>query len=357
MKKVPSFECYGDFKAKKFVGNAAGLTNIVISNIPIATSSATGFILASTDKGKATLLTAATEITLTINTDSLTSVGDIAYFIQDNDGKVVPTAGAGVTLNYNEKFELKTNGINSEIFIKKTGVDTYLISGDLYAEAVAEASSLQTANWGISQEGDDLVYKNNGIITSRMLPNGALVREGFWTTISFSTTSTDGEINFRDLNDEAYYAQWVSTNGLVTKGDTFSKVFSKEAYLSFTGNIGVADFVLDYLSKTSGGSKVIDIDNNFITAIDISSQTNVEELDVSDNNLTTIDLSYNINLINVKLHHNSFSPTELDNILSDLNSFGNDNMYIIIDTGRTSASDADVAAIEARGGTVAGFEL
>jgi hypothetical protein len=59
-------------------------------------------------------------------------------------------------------------------------------------------------------------------------------------------------------------------------------------------------------------------------------------------------LSYNINLIDVNLHGNSFSNTELDNILSVLNSFGNDNMEISIDTGRTSASGADVAAIEAR---------
>lgn len=91
----------------------------------------TSHTLVNTDKGEVREFTSSFAVTLTINTTSLTSVGDIAYIDQMGTGEVTISAGAGVSLLYNSGKVNTTSGQYSRVAIHKVTSTNYRIFGEL----------------------------------------------------------------------------------------------------------------------------------------------------------------------------------------------------------------------------------
>jgi hypothetical protein len=112
-----------DLTTKEYVESLQG-------EFELKTDSTTSITLSSADKGKVISADSSSAITFTINTTSLTDIGDIAYVDQMGSGEVTFVA-SGVTLQYNASRLLKTDGQFSRVAIHKTGATTYRVFGEL----------------------------------------------------------------------------------------------------------------------------------------------------------------------------------------------------------------------------------
>ena len=113
-----------DLTTKEYVESLQG-------KFELKTDSTTSITLSSSDKGKVISADSSSAITFTVDTSSLTDIGDIAYVDQIGSGEITFVAGSGVTLQYNSSRELKTDGQFSRVAIHKTGTTTYRVFGEL----------------------------------------------------------------------------------------------------------------------------------------------------------------------------------------------------------------------------------
>ena len=96
-----------------------------------AESTSTGYTLSTTDKGQVVGLTSSSAITVTVNTGSLTDIGDIAYIDQMGTGEVTIAEGTSVNLIYNSSRTNVTDGQYSRVAIHKVSSTDYRIFGEL----------------------------------------------------------------------------------------------------------------------------------------------------------------------------------------------------------------------------------
>ena len=113
-----------DLTTKEYVESLQG-------EFELKSDSTTAITLSSADKGKVISADSSSAITLTINTDSLTDIGDIAYVDQMGSGEITIVDGTGVTLQFNASRQLITDGQFSRVAIHKTGATTYRVFGEL----------------------------------------------------------------------------------------------------------------------------------------------------------------------------------------------------------------------------------
>lgn len=94
------------------------------------------------------------------------------------------------------------------------------------------------------------------------------------------------------------------------------------------------------------------INSNNITTIDTSSNPLLFRLDVHNNNLTDLDISNNPLINFIQFYGNSIPPTVTDSVLDTLDSNGISNGTAYIPNNRTSASDTDYNSLIAKGWTI-----
>lgn len=115
-------------------------TNVILQKADIGyielISLTTSGTVVSTHKGKLLSMNNSSAMTLTVNTGSLTLVGDFCYVDQEGAGEVTVVAGSGVTLKKNTSRQLKTDGQYSRICIQKVTTDSYRVFGELKQSVV-----------------------------------------------------------------------------------------------------------------------------------------------------------------------------------------------------------------------------
>ena len=123
--KLKTYPTFGDLTGVEWeeIGGKSG-------SFELKTDSTTSITLSSADKGKVISADSSSAITFTIDTTSLTDIGDIAYVDQMGSGEVTFVA-SGVTLQVNASRELKTDGQFSRVAIHKTAATTYRVFGEL----------------------------------------------------------------------------------------------------------------------------------------------------------------------------------------------------------------------------------
>jgi hypothetical protein len=100
----------------------------------------------------------------------------------------------------------------------------------------------------------------------------------------------------------------------------------------------------------------LDCRDNQLTSLDISSNGNLIDLYCDNNQLTTLDISSNTNLLSVYCVNNYLSESAIDNILSNLVSFGLSTGFLDLSGGSNAgpsvAGIADVNTLQSRGWSV-----
>ena len=125
--KVPSGTSSQFLKAD---GSSDSNNYEVVGEFDYSEDTATAYTLSSSDKGQVLGLTSSSAITLTINSGSLASIGDIAYVDQMGSGTVTFSEGTG-TLLYNNAVNNTTAGQYSRVAIHKVSSTEYRIFGEL----------------------------------------------------------------------------------------------------------------------------------------------------------------------------------------------------------------------------------
>ncbi len=97
----------------------------------VVTTAGLAYDIVDTDIGIWRQFTSNGAVSVTVNVDSLTTIGDVAALEYLGTGTLTLVAGAGVTLQVNENKSLISDGQYSAIFIKKTAVNTYRVFGEL----------------------------------------------------------------------------------------------------------------------------------------------------------------------------------------------------------------------------------
>lgn len=84
-------------------------------------------------------------------------------------------------------------------------------------------------------------------------------------------------------------------------------------------------------------------DNEYrVTAIDLTKNTNLEELDCSNNQIASLDLTDNFKLRDVKCHNNAFTTDAINNLYCSIPSYGSGTIYTL--NAKNDASHAAVIA-------------
>lgn len=91
---------------------------------------------------------------------------------------------------------------------------------------------------------------------------------------------------------------------------------------------------------------------NNISVLDVSTNVDLELLQVSDMNLSDLDISNNPLITTLSCNNNSLPGTVLDDILIQLDTNGLSGGTIIMDIGRTAASDAARTSLLGKGWTI-----
>ena len=125
--KVPSGTSSQFLKAD---GSSDSNNYEVVGEFDYSEDTATAYTLSSSDKGQVLGLTSSSAITLTINSGSLASIGDIAYVDQMGSGTITFSEGTG-TLLYNNAVNNTTAGQYSRVAIHKVSSTEYRIFGEL----------------------------------------------------------------------------------------------------------------------------------------------------------------------------------------------------------------------------------
>lgn len=79
--------------------------------------------------------------------------------------------------------------------------------------------------------------------------------------------------------------------------------------------------------------------NTDLTSLDVSDCISLTDLRVFSSSLTDLDVSNNVNLTTLRCQTNPLTSTSKDNIYIDLYNHGLSNGTLVIDSGRTAASD------------------
>lgn len=96
----------------------------------VDTSGATGYLIVPADKAKIKQFTSSSTITITVNTDSLTNIGDVAEIDHWGTGDLIINAGTA-TLRVNPLRLLYADGQYSRIAVEKVSATEYRIYGEL----------------------------------------------------------------------------------------------------------------------------------------------------------------------------------------------------------------------------------
>jgi hypothetical protein len=92
----------------------------------------TNTVLTDALRGKVGSINSATNVTITVNQNSLTNIGDVAYIDQTGVGTITVTPGTGtINLRKNANVQLITDGQYSRVAIHKVSSTDYRVFGEL----------------------------------------------------------------------------------------------------------------------------------------------------------------------------------------------------------------------------------
>lgn len=88
------------------------------------------------------------------------------------------------------------------------------------------------------------------------------------------------------------------------------------------------------------------------TAVDISTNVNLEDLDLGVSNLSTLDIGVNNKIHTLKIGTTNLTPLNKSEVIIDLDNSGVTNGVLYIDLGRDSSSDVAKENLETKGWTI-----
>lgn len=161
------------------------------------------------------------------------------------------------------------------------------------------------------------------------------------------TTSESGYLNLaiRDENDDNLPISWSSTGSIISSGSDINNMnFNGNSLSEVTIVVFTVGVRFVYLDCGGNAIKSIDTselkelsnyrcDNNQLSSLDLSANTNLEELRCYYNPfLTSLDLSNNINLLKISSHRCAIVAIDLSNnlLLEELD-FSSNNIVTTID--------------------------
>ena len=137
-------------------------------------------------------------------------------------------------------------------------------------------------------------------------------------------------------------------SGGATETQNFLANFSNPPVFTFTG---ATSNVFGIFINTETLIK-LRLQNLGLEQVNLKGAPNLEELYINDNMLTTIDISDNSNISYIIIRDNALNTTSLDNIYISLDNNGVENGTLIIDAGRSSNSDTARNNLITKGWTI-----